>query len=622
MQEALEAFFTKIISNTQVRLIVILSFFPTFVFPQNVEERKICESVISEINALLNGSSPEYDLIIQKLQYSQAICQSDSILFDSVNNLIELTFRRINGERIRAEREARLNSRASKANENSLRALQLFKEDPTFALRFAETNYRLFPESSVAQGIFYEISRDENRIFSMAKIGIGHEDSITAISFSSDGNYILSSSIDGKFIIWDLRGKEILKKHTYFPVYDACFSPDGKNVLTTMENVGVLWDLEGNVVRKLQGHSSNILSISFSENGENIISGSLDSKIILWDKKGRKRELFRGHTGPVTQVVFSKDGSRIFSCSKDNTIRLWDLKNRNENGAILFSGNNGSVLESIQLLSPNKLLVREILEPGYSEMRRNTFTIEFSPDLSKKKEGTVIPQIEFLSGNGKLGLSSTEIIEVVKDSSLGFLEEPFYGLSEIILASFSPKFNYLVTAHDDSKIFIWNLEGKTVKALNNHSSVVTDVSFTEDEKNLITISFDSTARLWDLKGDLIRDFGEFVGEKYWASLTFDKKNLFKVSSDSVATLLNFDGSILKKFEGAQYDVLPQILSTDKEKFFSIRGDTLGLIIDFEGKIWGFLGGLKDLRSGIFHHDNETMYFINDMDSSFYLWGLR
>lgn len=58
-----------------------------------------------------------------------------------------------------------------------------------------------------------------------------------------------------------------------------------------------------------------------------LASGSAYGPIRLWDvATGDLRKTLKGHTGGVTGVSFSSDGQTLVSGSADGTVLLWDLR--------------------------------------------------------------------------------------------------------------------------------------------------------------------------------------------------------------------------------------------------------------------------------------------------------
>ena len=78
--------------------------------------------------------------------------------------------------------------------------------------------------------------------------------------------------------------------------------------------------------KPLQGHTDSVLSVTFSSDGRNIVSGSWDKTIRVWNAQtgGQVGKPLQGHTSPVRSVAFSLDGRHIVSGSHDKTIRVWD----------------------------------------------------------------------------------------------------------------------------------------------------------------------------------------------------------------------------------------------------------------------------------------------------------
>jgi len=94
-----------------------------------------------------------------------------------------------------------------------------------------------------------------------------------------------------------------------------------------MDKTVRIWDIKRrNQVKELKGHFNNVNSVSFSSDGNRVVSGSDDRTIRIWDAEtGEEQEELKGHTGYITSVSFSPDSKRVVSGSFDKTVRIWEV---------------------------------------------------------------------------------------------------------------------------------------------------------------------------------------------------------------------------------------------------------------------------------------------------------
>ena len=144
----------------------------------------------------------------------------------------------------------------------------------------------------------------------------------------------------GKVSIWNLetgQWQRTIQAHSS-PILSLAFSKDGQWLASGSQNHTIkLWDLNdpSEQYRYVIGnaHYSEILSLAISTQYQILVSGGADRTIKLWDlATGEKRSpkpILEGHTGRVWCVAVSPDGSKIASASADFTVKLWDIQTGN-----------------------------------------------------------------------------------------------------------------------------------------------------------------------------------------------------------------------------------------------------------------------------------------------------
>ena len=85
------------------------------------------------------------------------------------------------------------------------------------------------------------------------------------------------------------------------------------------------WQSESYVFKQ-QGHFYDVLSIDFSKDGSQIVTGSADGKVKIWNvRTGLCFVTFTEHRMPVTAVRFIPSNHAVASASMDGTVRAFDL---------------------------------------------------------------------------------------------------------------------------------------------------------------------------------------------------------------------------------------------------------------------------------------------------------
>lgn len=128
------------------------------------------------------------------------------------------------------------------------------------------------------------------------------------------------------------------------------FSPDGKTIASGSGDYTVkLWNLSGQLLHTLKGHSDSVNSVVFSPDGKTIASGSRDKTVKLWNLSGQELSTLKGES-----LVFSPDVKMIAITDGRNTVKLWsmdvdDLLVRGCNWAYDYLKNNPNVKDDRHL---------------------------------------------------------------------------------------------------------------------------------------------------------------------------------------------------------------------------------------------------------------------------------
>jgi small GTP-binding protein len=114
-----------------------------------------------------------------------------------------------------------------------------------------------------------------------------------------------------------------------------------------------IWEVaSGRCEAVLQGHTDEVLSVSWSGDGRRVASGSGDKTVRVWDiASGRCEAVLQGHTERVWSVSWSGDGRRVHSAAVNGVAIDWDFapsdnppaqtRSRYTNAKVLLVGDSG-----------------------------------------------------------------------------------------------------------------------------------------------------------------------------------------------------------------------------------------------------------------------------------------
>lgn len=356
--------------------------------------------------------------------------------------------------------------------------------DPAFVplVRAARTNGD--PEIRMrARDLAETIGR---RLFGEIRSFQGHQAQISCLALSGDGKRIFTGGLDHTLRCWEVETGKELHVFSNQPggVWAVALSRDGKRGLSSagMSQQGgdwikgtdfaiYLWDLEaGKVIRKLEGHTSEVRGAIFSADERRVLSCGWDMTLRLWDlETGKEIKQFKGHTGSVRSVAFSRDGKRAISASKDKTVRVWDLETGKE--VRRFEGHNEDVFSAV--FTPDG---QRALSAGADHTIR-LWEVETGKEIRRFEGHTTVIWSIALSPDGK---------RIVSAAGCQPRGDGFY-----------------IPAGKDHEVRFWDLEsGLELFQFTGHTSSVMGVVYGSDGRRAFSASTDGTVRMWKIDLEL------------------------------------------------------------------------------------------------------------------------
>ncbi|MEJ7608957.1 MAG: WD40 repeat domain-containing protein [Bryobacteraceae bacterium] len=158
----------------------------------------------------------------------------------------------------------------------------------------------------------------------------GHSDAIFAIAFSPDGKQVATSSYDKLIKLWDAEtGKEVrtLKDHID-AVYSLAYTPDGTRLISGAADRTIkVWDpATGTRLFTLSEPTDGVNTVAVDPSGKFVAAGGLDKTIRVWalePKAGRLVLTQIAHEDAILKLTWSPDGQNLVSSSADKSIKIF-----------------------------------------------------------------------------------------------------------------------------------------------------------------------------------------------------------------------------------------------------------------------------------------------------------
>ncbi len=379
-----------------------------------------------------------------------------------------------------------------------------------------------------------------------------HKDSVESLAIDSSSRYLLSGSVRGTLKLWDLKNDILVQSFSEHggSIHSIAFKP-GELIAATGCADGIIrvYDLNlGKITRELVRTSSDDLAaIGWSvvpryTNEEN----SLD---VLKMISSQENQRFKQGNNVYT-LKFTADGTRLISGCADGSMNIWNLyvdsfysEKLLELEAELVGIQKKKQAAERRVIAEVKAY--EVLEEDVLDMVSVLKQKVKTDDLIKDQNGMdleleLIQQIEELKK--KITRLQRNVHITAHQSSINSL-------------SISDNGRYIVTAGSDGIVKIWDYnQRELLGALMGHKNSILS---TDIKKNLVlSASSDGVLILWDLEKGSILDKTQAHTTRI-NSIVFNPARDFYVtgSIDAFVKIWSLQDEIKLKIPGGEYTIL-------------------------------------------------------------------
>lgn len=328
----------------------------------------------------------------------------------------------------------------------------------------------------------------------------GHANSVKTIAFNSDGTKVISTSLDGTVRIWDLQNNGICVDYIMpikgnYSTTAASFGPNDRHILVSYDNgMLVIMAKNDDSIVTLNGHSKEVVSALYSNDGRYIVSASWDKTVGIWDgHNGKLLHKLIGHSGDILFAVFSPNGKQVASASRDRTVRVWDSTSgeclhiyyghQDEINSVCYSSDGQYLLSSSR---DNTIRLWEVMTGNCIR------TIDTSPNHAllitiDSKDKHIIASMN----NYDLSIWNLQSGEPMPTC-----EEDRDKLIHFLL---TPDRNYIVgTTTGENVVQVWDRKSKQcVQSYIGHTQRVWSFAFNPAGDKVVSASSDHTIKIWD-----------------------------------------------------------------------------------------------------------------------------
>jgi WD40 repeat protein len=343
---------------------------------------------------------------------------------------------------------------------------------------------------------------------------------VLSLAFSPDGSLLAAvgaslPSVVPRAQVFDVRTRRLVRQFAghSMALPGVSFSPDGEFLATaSMDGTAKVWPVAPlPAFLSLEGHDQTVWAVAFSPDGKRVATGSFDQTAKIWDADtGALLQNIRVGF-PAVSLTFSHDGQRLATVGPDNSACVWQVELTQEPdrgrspSAARATAKQTAETPDVWLVAETAatggaVAVRSATEP-LALTRGQDVGEDEVPLLRLRGHMRAVMAVAWSPDDQWLATGSKDKTAKIWSANTGAERLTLAGHNAAIHAvTFAPDGKVLATGSADGKVRLWSVSsGECLRALTNHADAVLSLACSPDGKLLATGGADRTARLWDTR---------------------------------------------------------------------------------------------------------------------------
>jgi len=394
--------------------------------------------------------------------------------------------------------------------------------------------------------------------------------SVNALSFSPDGELIVTASADGTAQVWKTATGERMGQLLQHKgvILDVAFSPDGKYIATaSLDKTASVWEVGSDRPPITLQHEQAVTAVSVSRNRKWLVTASTDKMVRVWDIASGNPIAYIPHKDFVSAVAFNpslENEELIATASLDNKARLWKI---NDNATVTRLRHDSPVTAVAFNLQGDRIATASLDQKRKQTLQVWNATNEEQTEFERQTEFKGAATASAFSSSGQISAISSSDPSQEKttvqfwktNSGHSATVEISHDKSVNKFITFSQNNKFFATASDDNTVRVWRVpnddqfapypkaplevSGNLVQQFSSDAigSSVEAIALSPDGLRLVTAGADNTAALWEVATK--QPLARWNHDSKINAVTFSLQGNFiaTASDDNKAKVLQKDG---------------------------------------------------------------------------------